>query len=140
MAYCSKCGTGIQTSPGRLNNYHTCIKGVVKMKTLFRSPLIAIISIAFIGACAISSGTKISENQVSQIEKGVTTKADISRMFGNPASTSVDANGNAMWMFEYAEEQYIPGSKGRGKFGEQGQRLIIKFTGDKVNHYQFINR
>ena len=110
------------------------------MKTRFRSAFIAIIGIAFIGACAISSGTKISDEQVSQIKKGVTTRADISRMFGNPASTRVDANGNAIWTFEYAEEQYIPGSKGRGKFGVHGQRLMIMFTGDKVNHYQFSNR
>ena len=111
------------------------------MKTRFRSTFIAIIiSIAFIGGCAISSGTKISDEQVSQIEKGVTTKANISRMFGDPSLTSVDANGNAIWKFEYAEENYIPGSKGRAKYGVHGQTLTIMFTGDKVNHYQFINR
>jgi len=107
------------------------------MKTRFRSAFVTIISIAFIGACAISSGTKISDEQVSQIKKDVTTKADIIRMFGNPALTSVDANGNAIWKFEYAKEKYIPGSKGRGRFGVHGQVLTIVFTGDKVNQFQF---
>lgn len=110
------------------------------MKTLFRSVFIAVISAAFLGACAISSGTKIEDNKVSQIQKGVTTKADISRMFGDPSSTSVNAKGDAVWKYGYAEEKYIPGSKGRGKFGQHDQMLMIMFSGDKVTNFIFNNR
>ncbi|MCD6356847.1 MAG: outer membrane protein assembly factor BamE [Anaerolineaceae bacterium] len=108
------------------------------MKILFGSLFITImISLAFLGACTLTAGKKLSDEQVGQIQKGVTTKAAINRMFGNPFSTTVDTNGNEVWVFTYAEEKYIPGSKGRGRYDVHSQRLIITFIGDKVDYYRF---
>lgn len=108
------------------------------MKKIYRAlTILTFINLIFLTSCALSSGKKISDEQVSQIQKNVTTKADINRMFGNSTSTTVDANGNEVWTFGYAEEKYIPGSKGRGRYDQHGQTLIIMFTDNKVSNYRF---
>lgn len=104
---------------------------------LSRSLFIAImISLAFLGACTSTAGKKISGEQVGQIQKGITTKADINRMFGNPSSTARDPNGNDTWVFTYGEYKWITVPRSY-HYDVHRQRLTISFAGDKVKYYQF---
>jgi len=107
------------------------------MKTERNLLIVSLSCFIFLASCTLTSGKKISDEQVSKIQKNVTTKADINRMLGNSSSTTVDANGNEVWTFGYEEEKYIPGSKGRGRYDQHGQKLIIMFKGNKVKNYKF---
>jgi len=91
------------------------------------------ISLASLGACTATTGTKISDEQVANIHKGITTKADIKSILGNPSSTTVDASGNERWVFTYDEQKYLLGAPEPGStdliWDRHSQRLIITFTG-----------
>ncbi len=73
--------------------------------------------LAVLGGC-VSSGSMAMKNENTttlqkKIIKGTTTKQQITQMFGEPQSRSLDDSGNETWTYVYANSQsnvanYIP--------------------------------
>lgn len=61
-----------------------------KFNNLFFSVLLLFV----LSACAVSTGQAINSNNVSSIQRGVTTEADIRRMFGEPTGVRQNARSN----------------------------------------------
>lgn len=104
----------------------------------------AFLSVAiFGGGCASTShGTKIDTQNVSRIEKGVTTRAEVEQMFGPPMNVGLMGDGRRSMMYQYMETDtkvkgtsFIPfagpfmgGSKGTTRT----QQLQVILTKDEV--------
>jgi len=59
---------------------------------------------AVLVACAsVHAGKKVSQDDVSLLERGVTTQRDVRRSFGEPTFSRVDSDGRAVWRYEYEE-------------------------------------
>jgi outer membrane protein assembly factor BamE (lipoprotein component of BamABCDE complex) len=97
----------------------------------------------FGGGCASTShGTKIDTQNVSKIEKGVTTRAEVEQMFGSPMNVSLMGDGRRSMTYHYMESDtkvkgtsFIPiagafmgGSKGKMRT----QQLQVILTKDEV--------
>ncbi|WP_437888627.1 hypothetical protein [Phytobacter sp. V91] len=106
--------------------------------------MVMMISVALAG-CASSGNQSLkkeSEASVkSKVVEGVTTKAEVKKIFGSPAKTSFTDGGKEIWTYELADVSldavsYIPvvnwfGSSASGTKKE----LVIMFDGDKVQRY-----
>ena len=125
-----KCGASRAQFP--LSRW-TAVKRKTRLGLLF---MIVVMGFGLLGGCALTSGRKISAEQVSQISEGTTTKAQVELLFGKPKSKSV-TSGNETWIYHHASEKYIPGSLGRGRYDQHGQTLMITFKSDIVVHYTF---
>jgi outer membrane protein assembly factor BamE (lipoprotein component of BamABCDE complex) len=73
---------------------------------------ICISALAFSG-CAHVHGKKVDSAAVTQIQKGVTTKAELIAKLGEPNSTTQRGDGGEMLMWRYTESQtnaatYVP--------------------------------
>jgi len=77
-----------------------------------KAALLLFIITGFVAGCAsVSHGTKIDKDKVSQIKKGVTTKAEVELLLGHPAHTSMAGDGRRMMTYNFTEAsstQYIP--------------------------------
>ncbi|AYA63861.1 hypothetical protein [Alteromonas sp. RKMC-009] len=60
-------------------------------------------------ACA-SSGTKVDQNYVSQIEKGVTTEADVVARLGQPMGVALSSNGEKILTYMHVSSHATPES------------------------------
>ena len=70
-----------------------------------------LLSVALAG-CA-STGVNVSEDQVSQVTKGETTRSEVVSALGNPTTVMRQADGTTMVIYNYVEararpESYIP--------------------------------
>jgi len=63
---------------------------------------ISIIIVLF-SACTTSRGTQFDETQISKIEKGKTTQAQILDLLGEPSSKGVNTDGKTQWKYEYSQ-------------------------------------
>lgn len=64
---------------------------------------LSLMCVFFVG-CA-SYGSKIDENVISKIEKGVTTEAQVYSMLGNPMSMGLSSDGKKFLMYMFTESQ-----------------------------------
>ncbi len=75
--------------------------------TVFRrtvTTLILVLSVGCVAGCySTSSGTKIDDSKVSQIKKGVTTRAEVEVLLGKPSSVSMMGDGRRMMFYTYVE-------------------------------------
>ena len=55
--------------------------------------------ISILGGCA-SAGKNFDESKISKIANGITTRAELRKMFGEPFKTGVQ-NGQPVWVYEY---------------------------------------
>ena len=85
------------------------------------------LSAAALSGCAV--GTKITQQQISQIQRGKTTKAEITKLFGEPRSV-MSHGGGQIWTYDSADP--IGMLSGASK----SQSLMITFAGDRVKDYQ----
>jgi outer membrane protein assembly factor BamE (lipoprotein component of BamABCDE complex) len=60
----------------------------------------AIICCAFLAGCASCYGTRVTDEQAKQIQKGVTTKQDITKLFSKPAEVIHQDNGEEIMVYE----------------------------------------
>ncbi len=74
----------------------------MSMKLGISPVLVVAVFAALFQGCA-SSGTKIDPAAVSQIERGVTTKAQLVAALGNPISASMLGNGRELLVWSYAQ-------------------------------------
>jgi outer membrane protein assembly factor BamE (lipoprotein component of BamABCDE complex) len=80
---------------------------VVRVKNL-----IAALLVLGIAGCS-SVGKPIAKEKISQIQVGVTTEAELIKMFGIPSTKTLDPSGNVVlsWVYSRAEtkpETFIP--------------------------------
>lgn len=71
----------------------------------------AILLVLFVGCASV--GNKIDMANVSKIQKGVTTRAEMEQMFGKPMNVSLMPDGTvmAMWFYSKASnnvQNFIP--------------------------------
>ena len=67
----------------------------------------AILGVIALSACA-SSGTLVSQDEIGKITDGTTTKSDIIARFGQPQSSTVDANGQTILTYVHASSAVTP--------------------------------
>ena len=95
----------------------------------------------FGGGCASTSqGRKFDDSYVTQIRKGVTTKATIKQHFGEPVSTTKSSDFET-WTYSYSDAYgrgYIQAmSYGLVREKPDDQLLIVVFQGDVVMEYTY---
>ena len=99
----------------------------------FISVLSAIAFSLIVAGCA-SSGREINTTNASKIQKGVSTKADVKRLVGEPQQISNDSDGNQTWSYTYTRAtakgtSFIPiAGAFMGGVNTQNQSLIVKFN------------
>ncbi|MDK1046385.1 MAG: hypothetical protein QGM45_11975 [Anaerolineales bacterium] len=64
-------------------------------------------------------------NVTSRIEKGVTTQADLVRLFGGPSISTIDADGTETWVYERTASQ--SDVTGEGQSTIEAKRLDFYF-------------
>jgi hypothetical protein len=69
------------------------------MKKLFT----LLVILAFAGCASV--GTPIATQNVPRIKRGVTTEADLIRMFGAPTTKTLNANGNVIIVWTHSAAQ-----------------------------------
>jgi len=86
---------------------------------------IAVLFLALILSGCASSGRKIDQSSVDQIEQGVTTFEQMTNTFGPPLSHSYNGDGKlvASWMYFYV---------GPFGIGQEQQILSVQFDDNKV--------
>lgn len=100
--------------------------------------LLVICCVAALFGCAYSSGTKVEQSSVSKIKKGVTTKSDLTAMFGEPNSTSFDADGKetdrwTYWSSKASGSSYIPIYGAFNQNVKNGSSILeVKLNKDKI--------
>jgi outer membrane protein assembly factor BamE (lipoprotein component of BamABCDE complex) len=62
-----------------------------------------LLALAFAGCASV--GTPIAQENVKKIRPGVTTEADLVRMFGPPSTRTLDSNGKTILGWIYSEAQ-----------------------------------
>ncbi|MFS7357641.1 hypothetical protein [Rahnella inusitata] len=65
-----------------------------------------------LSGCA-TVGNQITDQQVSQIQKGVTTEQNLINYFGKPYAVIVDAEGNKSLVWTYAQATAFTVGQGR---------------------------
>jgi SmpA / OmlA family len=99
------------------------------------------VGVAISGGCASTSqGRKFDDSYVSQIKKGVTTKAQISQHFGEPVSVSKSSEIET-WTYSYSDaygRAYVQAATyGLVRENSDDQMLIVAFQGDVVVEYTY---
>lgn len=111
---------------------------------------IFVMCIMFLAGCAttMSYGVKFDRNKVSQIKKGVTTRAEVEALFGQSAYVSLMGDGRRMMSYSFTDmsvaptpEAYIPVvnliSYGiKNKVRTQTLQIILSKT-DIVEDYEY---
>ncbi|MEA2708916.1 MAG: hypothetical protein QOF78_1517 [Phycisphaerales bacterium] len=77
------------------------MRAVCSWKGVLLSAMVC--AVAGIGCASTSSGTKMETTQVSKIERGVTTRAQIEQMFGPCGSITLMGDGRRMMLYSYHE-------------------------------------
>lgn len=109
-----------------------------------------IAGVLFLSGCAstMSYGVKFDQNKVSQIQKGVTTRAEVEALFGQPAYVSLLSDGRRMMTYSFTEmsaaptpETFIPvvnvfASGAKNKVRTQTLQIVLSKT-DVVEDCEF---
>lgn len=103
--------------------------------------VILAVAAALSGGCASTSqGRKFDDSYVSQIKKGLTTKAQIREHFGEPVSVSKSSETET-WTYSYSDaygRAYIQAATyGLVREKSDDQMLIVVFQGDVVVEYTY---
>lgn len=99
--------------------------------------LIGALTVLLFAGCA-SVGHEMDMSQTQQIKKGVTTRADVEKMFGSPTSVTGRADGSviATWFYSKASNtarNFIPVvNLVSTKFDTKNQMLYVTF--DQAGH------
>ena len=101
---------------------------------------LCLVSAVLLAGCA-SVGQKVDQAAVDRIQKGVSTKADVRHLIGDPNKVTKDSNGIETWTYEYAHaqvkgESFIPfAGPFMGGTRVQSQETVVKFSGGVVTEY-----
>ena len=101
-------------------------------------PILIVLAACILLAGCSSVGNKIDMTQVTNIKKGVTTRAEMERMFGAPMTVSLMPDGRtmAMWFYSKASnnaQNFIPVvNLVQTKIDTQSQSLQVFFDANGV--------
>lgn len=101
--------------------------------------LIAIVAAMAVTGCAVDVGREFNADQVSRIQKGVTTKEDVRRMLGEPQSITLGSEGDN-WTYQHLKGKnmiQLYGELFRGSLSNESSVLIVNFNGNVVKDYAF---
>jgi len=70
--------------------------------------VIAVVLLTGAGCASTTVGTKMSANQVDQIKKGVSTRAEVESILGSPVHTSIIGDGRRIMTYSYFEQSASP--------------------------------
>lgn len=90
-----------------------------------RAAVAVLAFIVFLAGCATGT-SPITQQQVSAIQRGKTTKEEIRKSFGEPRSVTATAGGE-MWMYDHANSLFST---------DAYQQLFITFSGNRVKDFQ----
>jgi len=87
----------------------------------------------------VKHGKPIEQGSVSQIQKGITTRAEVERMFGAPLSATMRPDGGRMLIYNYtqASGNFAPFV---GAINQQTVRQMLQVlvdTNNVVQDYEF---
>lgn len=90
--------------------------------------------VAALAACTTTNGRKVDMDGARQIKEGVTSKAEVGRLLGQPYSTNRLADGTENWLWSYSEMTQAGTLSLFGLVGSKGSRtdLKIMFKNDIV--------
>ncbi len=86
------------------------------------------------GPIHFETGRSFTMVQIEAVKKGVTTKDEVRRLFGEPRFTGKSATGLDMWSYLYIKAE-VPLKGGISK--EKFQRTTITFEEDKVKSISY---
>ena len=78
------------------------------------------------GACAVGPGTPFPEQNVYAIKKGVTTKDEVVRLFGEPRRTGLEDGEQTWTYFNYKYNLLLLGQE------KDNKDLVIRFNDQGV--------
>lgn len=109
---------------------------------IYQAALLLFIT-GFVAGCASTSyGTKIDRDKVSQIKKGVTTKAEVELLLGPPVHTAMVGDGRRMMTYSFTEASSTQGIPVVGLFAgssstrTQSLQIVITKSG-VVEDYEY---
>lgn len=102
---------------------------------VIRVAMVVLVSLVLVAGCTTGSGTKVSQDSLSSIRKGVTTKQELIGMFGQPQTSMLSADGGEALMWRYmgmktSAKSYIPIVN---MFGDSGVSTESSFLHVRVN-------
>lgn len=71
--------------------------------------VICVMVACVLAGCA-ASGVKVSERHMESLQPGVTTRADVIRLLGEPTSVSTHFDGTSMMVYSHVRAQARPAS------------------------------
>lgn len=91
--------------------------------------------------CMSTYGRKFDDSYVSQIKKGVTTKAQVREHLGEPWRVSITSSDYESWTYHYSDAygKAVAKSRTLGILNEkaENQMLIVVYKGDTVASYTY---
>ena len=116
------------------------------MKTLLRWLSLSLLTLTLAAGCA-SSGQKVEQDKLSQIKKGVTTRAEVEALLGQPSHVTIVGNGKRIMFYTYSEVKantasYIPYASifAGGTKNRQQMLQIMLNENNVVEDYEFGDR
>ncbi|MBI2814256.1 MAG: outer membrane protein assembly factor BamE [Opitutae bacterium] len=77
-----------------------------------KKPLLGIVLVSiaafFAGCSSTEYGTKIDGNKLTQIKKGITTRAEVEALLGPPMSVTMMTDGKRMLVYQYSATSSNP--------------------------------
>jgi outer membrane protein assembly factor BamE (lipoprotein component of BamABCDE complex) len=108
--------------------------------------LVVVIVALFCGCASTSTGPSMDKNDISQIQKGVSTRAQVEQLLGPPTSTSLMGDGRRTMLYFSNQSKidqstyyvpFMPFFKGQGSTSRTQQLQIILSKADVVEDYEF---
>jgi outer membrane protein assembly factor BamE (lipoprotein component of BamABCDE complex) len=95
----------------------------------------AVVCMAFIASASVTltgcaTGVNVTQENVSRVQRGKTTRSEVIKLFGEPQAKTVSSMGD-MWMYDSTDAMLLWVGRGSARM------LTITFVGDKVKDYQF---
>ncbi len=109
--------------------------------------LFSLLSLALALVGCITAGDKVDRDKVSQIKKGVTTRAEVEALLGPPTHVAIVGNGTRLMIYEYHEtkvkgQNFIPyaGAFIGGTDNRRQNLQIILNENNVVTDYELTDR
>jgi len=108
------------------------------LRTALLTVLILSTAVNFTGCATSSYGKPFDPDQVSMIEEGITTEAQLLEMFGNPTSATIDTEGRKTLMWFHSKVKatsYVVATKAK----QEGEMLMVVLGHDGTVEHATIN-
>jgi outer membrane protein assembly factor BamE (lipoprotein component of BamABCDE complex) len=105
-----------------------------------RIALLVVLALLIGPGCAPKIGRDFNKSSISNIEPGVTTKAEVRENLGQPQTITTKST-EEVWSYQYMEGANYPeawaaffGARERGGIGKM---LVVTFDGDRVRDFSY---